>query len=138
MLGGSRVAGRQSAEDMHGDACAPGVETAAEGLTNGSTYSSEIFTDEAREALRRYCLSDEEIDCDMGCASAGSRVLSGPHVDGGVGVEAEGDVRQYAGPEYDEVEDFEWYSGAGNEAAYCQAATESHNASVEDGVGGWR
>ena len=50
--------------------------------------------------------------------------------------EAEDDARQYSGPDYDGGEDLGWYSGAGSEAAYCQAATESYNASIDDGVPG--
>ena len=50
--------------------------------------------------------------------------------------EAEGDARQYSGPDYDGGEDLGWYSSAGSEAAYCQAATESYNASIGSGVPG--
>ena len=53
-----------------------------------------------------------------------------------VGVEAEGDVSLHLGPEFDGGEDLEWYSWAGNEAAYCQAATESHNGSAGGGAAG--
>ena len=57
-------------------------------------------------------------------------------VDDVAAAEAEGDVRQHSGPDYDGGEDFEWYSSVGSEAAYCQAATESYNASIGDGVPG--
>ena len=53
-----------------------------------------------------------------------------------VGVEAEGDMSLDLGSDSCGGEDLEWYSCAGNEAAYCQAATESHNANVGDGVAG--
>ena len=53
-----------------------------------------------------------------------------------VGVEAGGDASLDLGSEFCGEEDLEWYSCAGNEAAYCQAATESHNANVGDGVAG--
>ena len=59
-----------------------------------------------------------------------------PSDDDVAAAEAEGDVRQHSGPDYDGGEDFEWYSSAGSEAAYCQAATESYNASIGDGVPG--
>ena len=61
---------------------------------------------------------------------------SGLQDDNIVGVEAEGDVSLHLGSESYGEEDLEWYSCAGNEAAYCQAATESHNANVGDGVAG--
>ena len=79
---------------------------------------------------------DEEVDCHLGCAGDASRVSSGPQVDVCVGVEAMGDERQFAGAEYDGGEDFEWYSCVSNKVAYCQAATESHNAGARDGVAG--
>ena len=57
--------------------------------------------------------------------------------DEAVAAEAEyDDARQYSGPDYDGGEDLRWYSSAGSEAAYCQAATESYNASIGDGVPG--
>ena len=61
---------------------------------------------------------------------------SGLQDDDVVGVEAEGDVSLHLDSESYGGEDLEWYSCAGNEAAYHQAATESHNANVEDGAAG--
>ena len=54
----------------------------------------------------------------------------------GVAADAEGFMHQQSCPADDGGEDFEWFSSVGSEAAYCQAATESHNASIEDGVPG--
>ena len=68
--------------------------------------------------------------------SEGRRTSLDSSVDDVAAAEAEGDVRQHSGPDYDGGEDFEWYSSAGSEAAYCQAATESYNASIGDGVPG--
>ena len=72
----------------------------------------------------------------------GTQYGSWPSLDSSVDdvavAEVEGDVRQHSGPDYDGGEDDEWYSSVGNEAAYCQAATESHNASIGDGVPGDR
>eukprot|EP00617_Octactis_speculum_P024221 CAMPEP_0185749292 /NCGR_PEP_ID=MMETSP1174-20130828/8024_1 /TAXON_ID=35687 /ORGANISM="Dictyocha speculum, Strain CCMP1381" /LENGTH=167 /DNA_ID=CAMNT_0028425347 /DNA_START=497 /DNA_END=996 /DNA_ORIENTATION=- len=102
----------------------------------GMNYSDGILTDKGREGLWRYSLLDEEDDRDINSGSAGDMELSGPQEDNVVGVEVEGDVSQYVGPECDGGEDLEWYSCAGNEAAYCQAATESHNASARDSVAG--
>ena len=72
----------------------------------------------------------------------GTQYGSWPSLDSSVddvaAAEVEGDVRQHSGPDYDGGEDFEWFSSVGNEAAYCQAATESHNASIGDGVPGGR
>jgi hypothetical protein len=69
------------------------------------------------------------------CTHAGTED-SGLQDDNVVGVEAEGDVSLHLGSESDGGEDLEWYSCAGNELAYCQAATESHNANVGDGAAG--
>ena len=73
------------------------------------------------------------------CVSGFTGTIGTPfeyHHCNGAAAEAEGVTHEQPCPADDGGEDFEWYSSVGSEAAYCQAATESHNASIEDGVPG--
>ena len=84
---------------------------------------------------------DEDVSNSIEFSDLGWRTSAGTESfrlrDGNVvGVEAEGDMSLDLGSDSCGGEDLEWYSCAGNEAAYCQAATESHNANAGDGVAG--
>ena len=73
---------------------------------------------------------------DLGCRTFASTESFRIRDGNVVGVEAEGDMSLDLDSDSCGGEDLEWYSCAGNEAAYCQAATESHNANAGDGEAG--
>ena len=120
-----------------------GTRSGMSGDSNGAgSLSSEAVGDVVgMEISIPESTLDEDVSNSIEFSDLGWRMSAGTESfrlrDGNVvGVEAEGDMSLDLGSDSCGGEDLEWYSCAGNEAAYCQAATESHNANVGDGVAG--
>ena len=116
------------------------IEIMARGLRSELQQSAVEHFSQDDVVAAEYCgvESDEAGSCGMEFGGAIGAPWPSPEYSlyDGVAADSECFTGHHACPADDGGEDFEWFSSVGSEAAYCQAATESHNASIEDGVPG--